>query len=61
MELRTHSGAIGNEGETEKRFLHVVLWHSSDPTPTPTPMPTSRDVTNQAGYVAEKRCHDDEH
>lgn len=22
--------------------------------------PTSRDVTNQAGYVAEKRCHDDD-
>lgn len=25
-----------------------------------TPTPTSRDVTNQAGYVAEKRCHDDD-
>lgn len=43
---------------TGNRFLHVVMWHSSDPTPTP--IPTLRDVTNQAGYVAEKRCHDNE-
>lgn len=54
-----HGGATGSHPMWGGKPFHRERWW-----PTwagaATPTPTSRDVTNQAGYVAEKRCHDDD-
>ncbi|EZA48304.1 hypothetical protein X777_13818, partial [Ooceraea biroi] len=47
-----HGGATGNHPCWQAGWLDG--WMAGAATPT------SRDVTNQAGYVAEKRCHDDD-
>ncbi|KYN37052.1 hypothetical protein ALC56_08843, partial [Trachymyrmex septentrionalis] len=55
-----HGSATGNHpwsgGKPFQLLATVAGWPAGGATPTP----TSRDVTNQAEYVAEKRCHDDD-
>ena len=55
-----HGSAIGNHpwsgGKPFQLLATIAGWPAGGATPTP----TSRDVTNQAEYVAEKRCHDDD-